>query len=139
MSKARDRLMRRAFTILRGGAMERYQHVVDGHCDTLTSIMEQNMDIGRYAPEGQLDLPRMLWGGINVQFFAAFISPRFRDLALKKCLHYIDVFYTAMEKNSSVIEPARNAGDILRINGTGKLPPCWRWKAERRWPATWVC
>ncbi|MCG8400966.1 MAG: dipeptidase [Firmicutes bacterium] len=101
--------------------MERFKHMVDGHCDTLTAILEQNRDIGRYAPEGQLDLPRMAWGGINVQFFAAFISPRFRDLALKKCLNYIDVFYAVMEKNSGVIAPARNADDILRINTAGKI------------------
>jgi len=95
--------------------------VVDGHCDTLTAAPGQNRDIGQLSQHGQLDLPRMVAGGVNVQFFAAFISPRFRDWALKKCLEYVDAFYMMMEKNKETVEPAFNAGDIKKITGAGKI------------------
>ena len=98
-----------------------FKLVVDGHCDTLTAAPGQNRDIGQLSRHGQLDLPRMVSGGVNVQIFAAFISPRFKDWALKKCLQYIDTFYLLMEKNKETIEPAFNAGGIKAITGAGKI------------------
>jgi len=97
-----------------------FKLVVDGHCDTLTAAPGQNRDIGRFSSHGQLDLPRMVSGGLNVQFFAAFISPRYKDWALKKCLQYIDAFYMLMEKNKEIVEPAFDAGGIRKIAGAGK-------------------
>lgn len=98
-----------------------FKLIVDGHCDTLTAAPGQNRDIGRLSRHGQLDLPRMVAGGVNVQFFAAFISPRFKDWALKKCLQYIDDFYMLMEKHKEAVEPAFNAGEIRKITAAGKI------------------
>lgn len=98
-----------------------FKLIVDGHCDTLTAAPGQGRDIGRLSGHGQLDLPRMASAGVNVQFFAAFISPGFKDWALKKCLQYIDDFYKIMEKNKAAVEPALNADDISKITAAGKI------------------
>ncbi len=98
-----------------------FKLTVDGHCDTLTAAPGQNRNIGLISRHGQLDLPRMIAGGVNVQFFAAFISPKFKDWALKKCLQYIDDFYAVMEKNRPLVEPAFNADGIRKITAAGKI------------------
>ncbi|MBF7083052.1 dipeptidase [Desulfallas sp. Bu1-1] len=97
------------------------KQVVDGHCDTLTALTAQKRSLGERSDRGQLDLPRMFSGGLNVQFFAAFISPRYKDMALKKCLQLIDQFYAELNANKEVIELALHAGDIRRITGSGKI------------------
>lgn len=99
----------------------RLQLIVDGHCDTLTAAPGQNRDIGQNSGHGQLDLPRLAAGGVNVQFFAAFISPKFKDWALKKCLQYIDDFYLLLEKHQEVIAVAFNAAEIRKITAAGKI------------------
>ncbi len=101
--------------------MERFKLVVDGHCDTLTTALEQGRDMGKYSESGQLDLPRMVEGGVNVQFFAVFVSPRFKDMALKKSLQYIDMFHLIMERNKELVEPALKFDDIYRITGKNKI------------------
>lgn len=95
--------------------------VVDGHCDTLTAALDDKRELGRRSAEGQLDLPRMKAGGVNVQFFAAFIPPRCKDAALKRCLQMIDTFNTAMVRNSDVVELALDAKEIMAITGAGKI------------------
>lgn len=95
--------------------------VVDGHCDTLTEVLDKKRDPGRLTDTGQLDLPRMLESGLNVQFFAAFIPPRCRDAALKRCLQLVDAFYRTVEMSGGLVEPAFSAGDIRRITSAGKI------------------
>lgn len=97
------------------------KYVVDGHCDTLTALLDQQRSLGERSHHGQLDLPRMFSGGVNVQFFAAFISPRYKDMALKRCLQLIDLFHLELSANKDVIELALHAGDIRRITGAGKI------------------
>jgi len=95
--------------------------MVDGHCDTLTAVESQNRTLGKKSPRGQLDLPRMLAGGVNVQFFAAFIAPEYKDRALKRCLQLIDTFHAEITRNQNSVELALNSGDICRIISAGKI------------------
>lgn len=95
--------------------------VIDGHCDTLTVIESQNRTLGGYSKVGQLDLARMRSAGVNVQLFAIFINPKDRDVALKKCLYYIDKFYSELHQNSGIIEPALSGEDVFRITSDGKI------------------
>jgi len=95
--------------------------IVDGHCDTLTALLKQNRTFDEKSASGQLDLPRMRMSGINVQFFAAFIAPKYKDIALKRCLQLIDVFYAQILQNHSNIELALNVEDIFQVTRTGKI------------------
>lgn len=98
-----------------------YKIVVDGHCDTLTALVSQNRTFGEKSIKGQLDLPRMLTGGVNVQFFAAFIAPKYKDMALKRCLQLIDLFYEEMKENQDIAQLALSVADIYRIVDSGKI------------------
>jgi len=48
--------------------------VVDCHCDTLLDVMNKGRRLCNYSEEGHVDLVRLQQGGVNVQFFAAFIE-----------------------------------------------------------------
>ena len=97
-----------------------FRQVVDGHCDTITALTSQKRGLGEYSTKGQLDLPRMLLGGVNVQFFAIFISPAQKDMALKRCLQLVDAFFLELEKNKDTLELALDAVDIERITEIGR-------------------
>lgn len=101
--------------------MKIFHYLVDGHCDTLTALEKQKRTLGEKSSRGQLDLVRLLAGGVNVQFFAAFIAPRYKDTALKRCLSLIDTFYSELQVNQDRMEVVLNRGDIQRITGLNKV------------------
>lgn len=97
------------------------QFMVDAHCDTLTVLDNQNRKLGEKSDQGQLDLPRMSSGGVNVQFFAVFLSPQYKDTALKRCLQFIDKFYMEINENKNTLELALNIHDIYKTTSDGKI------------------
>ena len=49
---------------------------LDFHCDTLMLAYEKKMEeIGKF-PEASIDIERLRRGGVDAQFFAAFVPPR---------------------------------------------------------------
>ncbi|WP_238455550.1 dipeptidase [Desulfolucanica intricata] len=95
--------------------------VVDAHCDTLTDLLKKRRSLNQLSTAGHLDLPRMKAGGINLQFFAAFISPEFKYTALSRTMEIIDLFYSEMELNSEDIVPVKNAESIYKVIEEGKI------------------
>lgn len=89
--------------------------VVDAHCDTLTALGKQGRRLGEKSGAGHLDLPRLVFGGVSLQFFAAFIGPGYRDNPLVRALEIFDVFYREMADNHDLVEPVLSFGDIERI------------------------
>jgi membrane dipeptidase len=67
--------------------------IVDAHCDTLSVIVDKGRLFHCETREGHLDLPRLLRGGVKVQFFAAFVHPQFRGGYLRRTLTLVDAFY----------------------------------------------
>lgn len=95
--------------------------VVDAHCDTLTAMPAQNRRLGEYSGGGQLDLPRLKTGGIKVQFFAAFIAPEFKTLAVRRTLDLIDLFHREMEENKKDIQHVKSQAEINKALASGKI------------------
>ncbi len=89
--------------------------VVDAHCDTLTVLGKQGRKLGVRSDIGHVDLPRLIAGGVNVQFFASFIGPEYKENPLARAMEIFDLFHKEMAVNSSIIEPAYNCADIKRI------------------------
>ena len=56
-------------------AVHRAATVVDGHSDTAQRLLDEGIDFGRRLPDGHMDLPRLLEGGVDAQFFAAWVDP----------------------------------------------------------------
>lgn len=95
--------------------------VVDAHCDFLTAREQENRRLGERSRAGHVDLPRLKQGGVNVQFFAAFISPADRPRALARALALIDRFYVELAENAQEIMPVKSFSDIQNALAGGKI------------------
>jgi membrane dipeptidase len=104
--------------------------VVDTHCDTLLRLLGRSSGSqeqsayrlrDRHA-EGHIDLPRLKEGGVDVQFFAAYIEPIYKpDRSLKRAMQIFDAFFTEVDANSDLMMLATSAQDILTAKEQGKL------------------
>lgn len=88
--------------------------VVDAHCDTITVLREQGRVLGQKSGAGQLDLPRLIFAGVNLQFFAAFIGTKYKN-PLVRANEIFDVFFEEMAFNFDLIEPVFSYDDIDRL------------------------
>lgn len=95
--------------------------VLDAHCDTLTLLAQHNRSLGQLAKQGHIDLPRLQAGGVNVQFFAAFIAPEYYNAPLKRVLELIDIFYHEIEHNNNQINHVNNLDDIIHTCSLNKI------------------
>lgn len=95
--------------------------VVDAHCDTLIVLKKQNRRLGQKSGAGHVDLPRLVSGGVNLQFFAAFIGPEFNAAPLARAMEIFDLFFEEMAANSEMVEPVYAYEDIERIISRKKV------------------
>jgi len=95
--------------------------VIDAHCDTLTAMEEQKRCLSVYTGIGQVDLIRLKRGGVNVQFFAVFISPEDKKDILVRVREVIARFYREMAENTASIVPVFSYRDIVRGLTQGKI------------------
>lgn len=85
--------------------------IVDGHCDTITKIMETKESLNKNTCH--TDLSRMSGYDGFVQFFAAFIEPHYGGAyALKRAIEIIDAFYLEQEKHSQKLAICTSGNDI---------------------------
>ncbi|MDD3654192.1 MAG: dipeptidase [Desulfotomaculaceae bacterium] len=95
--------------------------VVDSHCDTLTAMPDEGRCLAGPSAKGQLDLSRLKKGGVNVQFFSAFIDPDYKLTALHRALELIDLFYREIEGNNNVVLHAKSMLDIEEALSSDKI------------------
>lgn len=99
---------------------------VDTHCDTPMSLMEENFDLGTRHEKGCVDFPRMKEGGLDAEFFAAYLAqgPR-NDSAYsavhKETLAILNAIHENVSANNTMAEIAVNPGDAYRLKKNGKL------------------
>lgn len=105
----------------RAAELHRQSIVLDAHCDTLTVLAGQNRSLGQLASQGHLDLPRLKKGGVKVQFFAAFISPEFKNAPLKRALELVDNFLREIQMNPNDIQLVKNLHEIYQACSSGKV------------------
>jgi membrane dipeptidase len=98
--------------------------VVDSHCDTLLEVMgvdwktngtKPPRSLGEKSTNGQVDIPRLIEGGVDVQIFAAYIEPQYKvgPLAVKRGLQMIDAFHTEIAKYQDKISFATKYEEIM--------------------------
>ncbi len=104
--------------------------VIDTHCDTLLRVLGRNpyrQQQGAYRlhdrhTEGHIDLPRLKEGGVDVQFFAAYIEPIYKpDRSLKRAMQIFDAFYTELDANPDSMLLATTVQDIITAKEQGKV------------------
>jgi len=102
--------------------------VVDGHNDLPWRIREQGaLDVSQMGletrnAEGHTDIPRLREGGIDVQFWAAYVPVEFIDAgATAIVLEQIDLIKRLAAAHPDDLEMAYSIADIERIVAEGKI------------------
>lgn len=67
--------------------------IIDGHCDTIAVLTDQCRSLGELSRVGQLDLPRLIESGVNIQFFALFVDPGAGKELPHKLFGLVDRFF----------------------------------------------
>jgi membrane dipeptidase len=94
--------------------------IVDAHCDTLTKIFDTGKKL--YSNDCNLDIERMHKRGKYVQFFAAFIHPKYyRGYTIKRAIELIDRFYEECKMCSDDIMTCCNYNDIMMAINSGRV------------------
>jgi membrane dipeptidase len=104
---------------------------VDTHCDTAFSLLRTNWNIAdRHDPalraSGKIDLPRMREGGLDAEFFAAFVGqgPRNPDgyaKAKESALRAVAAVHKMTRDYASTIGLAVDPAGARRLKQEGKL------------------
>jgi membrane dipeptidase len=113
-------------------ARELHQKIltVDTHCDTAFGLLRQDWRIGdRHDPaqrgSGKIDLPRMVEGGLDAEFFAAFVgqgprTPEGYAKAKERALQVIAALYKMAEDYPTLVGLAFTPDDAYRLKREGK-------------------
>ncbi len=104
---------------------------VDTHCDTAFSLLRTDWKIGdRHDPalrsSGKIDLPRMKEGGLDAEFFAAFVgqgplNPEAYAKAKDNALRAVAAVHKMTQEYASVIGLATDPAGARRLKKEGKL------------------
>ncbi|HKY32323.1 MAG TPA: dipeptidase [Candidatus Polarisedimenticolia bacterium] len=96
--------------------------VVDTHADTLWRILDEGDDISVRSAKGHLDVPRMIEGGVDAQFFAIWVQPSYGpDGAARRALRLIDAFHAMVARNADRMVFAQSPADIRAAAAAGKV------------------
>lgn len=100
--------------------------VIDGHNDLPWQMrMEAHssfdeIDISQSVPEFHTDIPRLKKGGVDAQFWAAFVRSN-EPNAARNTLEQIDLIHRMVARYPDTFEFALKAEDILNISNRGKI------------------
>ena len=112
-------------------ALEIHERVLtlDTHADTPLRMIEPGFDMAeRHDPRetgSKVDYPRMIEGGLDAIFFAAFVAQDIRDddgntRAKALCLQMIDSIVASTQKNSDIVGLALDPDDAYALEKEGK-------------------
>ena len=96
--------------------------VLDTHDDTTQRFFSKNYDIAKRNPDGHVDIPRMIDGGMNAIFFSIWIDGRtMGSPAVQKALDQIDAVHENVRKNSRDMVFCRTAAEVREAHKQGKI------------------
>jgi membrane dipeptidase len=94
----------------------------DCHNDLAYRVLYEGLDIGNRLPGGQVDIPRLREGGVDVQVVALFIQNYlYPDKSARQAFQLLEAMTRNIEKNAASVELARTGADIERIVASGKI------------------
>jgi membrane dipeptidase len=97
--------------------------VWDCHNDLAYRVLYEGLDIGNRLPGGQVDIPKMREGGMDVQVVALYIvNYLYPDKGCaRQAFQLLEAMTRNIEKNAASVELARTGSDIERIVAAGKI------------------
>jgi membrane dipeptidase len=98
--------------------------VVDTHSDTTPRFQDPEWDfaVRHDAGDGDMDLPRIQEGGLDVEFWSIYMGKREGEgLAIKEALERIDAVYDMVDRNSESVVLATTVAEIREGVADGKF------------------
>jgi membrane dipeptidase len=97
--------------------------VVDLHNDTIGRFLEGE-DLRQDLPKGQVDIPKLKRGGVDLAVFACFSGPPADDpkkgRAANKVFGQLEALHRLAEQNPDDLEIIQSSADFLRLQNSGK-------------------
>ena len=103
--------------------LHRNAFVMDGHIHLMSRQLLQGLDIGQRYSDGHVDLPRAIQGGLDAFFFSVYTPEPYYESRheVKNTFRVVELALDQIEKNHKIIELARTATEIEKINKRGKI------------------
>ena len=93
---------------------------VDTHADTPSEYMKQPFDLGVWNKRGHFDYPRMKAGGLDAEFFAAYVPAKYANNgAAAYCMKIMETIHEMVDKYPQWVRFAGSTSDIRRIVAGG--------------------
>jgi membrane dipeptidase len=106
----------------RADALHESSLVWDCHNDLSYRVLYEGLNIGDRLPGGQVDIPRLREGSVDVQVVALFIQNYlYPGRAGRQCSDLLEAMLKAIAGNATAVELARTGTDIERIVASGKI------------------
>jgi membrane dipeptidase len=103
-------------------ALHRAAIVVDTHSDTTTRFEEQDWRFDERHASGDMDLPRIREGGLDVEFWSIYLGARdVPGVALREALERIDAVHQMVRKHPRDVALAGSAAEIRAAVARGQL------------------
>ncbi len=97
--------------------------VADLHCDTISRFMEGE-DLRQDLPGGNIDIPKLKRGAVDLQVFACYVGPPADELersrAAKKAFDEIEAVYRLVGQSPDDLEVVKTYEDAARLRNSGK-------------------
>lgn len=94
--------------------------VLDGHADTLLDILDQGLSFEAMTPEHHIDLARMAAGGLDAEFFTAFVEPTFIPGAAARASALIDALHEQVARFPDRLGLALTADQVEEVVRSGR-------------------
>lgn len=94
--------------------------VFDGHADTLLDILDRGLSFAAMTPEHHIDLPRLAAGGLNAEFFTAFVEPTFIPGARARATALIDTLHAQAARFPDRLAVALTADQVEEAVRSGR-------------------
>ena len=110
------------FLALPLAAQQKRAVTVDTHADTPSEYMEKPFDLGAWNSRGHFDYPRMKAGGLDAEFFAAYVPAKYAKDggAAAYCMKIMETIHEMVDNYPQWVRFAQSTSDIRRITADGK-------------------
>jgi len=94
---------------------------VDTHADTPTEYLKQPFDLGAWNAKGEVDYPRMKAGGLDAEFFAAYVPAKYANKgAAAYCVKIMETIHQMVERYPTWARFAKSTSDIRAAAREGR-------------------
>ena len=94
---------------------------VDTHADTPTEYMDHPFDLGAWNARGHFDYPRMKAGGLDAEFFAAYVPAKYANKgAAAFCMKIMETIHEMVDNYPQFVRFARSTTEIRNVVRDGR-------------------